>query len=408
MADREEALLNLLGEVDAAAEVLYGRGLRDVPGRQSGYHDAVARGVVPPHLEYPSERKGGSRRHHQMGGAACDNRWVRLAVDSAIVLAGAGAVVGVSYGGFTALQYYMKIYQVGPAVTQIVTALYEELVKLITEAIPAAAGSAASVATSGMNVASAVISAASKLAKPALPGVALYRYYFQGASARDDAVRVFDEVSTKARNTKEFVEGVMTRSRARKAALQASIAATSHQTKEALSGARDTVVGAGFAGMAKAAQLKDIICDIIDKVANGTISAINQALAVTHILAALRQAGDDVPPAAAAAAAAPIHHSPRAAAAHRSPSPPGRAAAAHRSPSPRGARAASPRAASPRAAAHRRAAAAHRSPSPGRVDNEASEAMRKFIFQGGKHRKRTMHKRSRKHHKKSRKHSRRH
>ena len=394
MATKEDALKNLFAEVDAASEVLYGKGLRDVPGRQPGYHGAVASGMrVPTHLKYSGE--GG--RRSKKGGAACDSRWVRLAVDSAIVLAGAGALVGASYGGFATLRYYMQIYEVGPAVTEIVTALYEVLVQLMTESIPAAAGFAASVATSGMSAASAVISAATKLSKPALPGVAFYRYFVQGESARADAARVFNDISTKAGASKDFAAGVMTRSMAKKAELQASIAATSHQTKEALKGARDTVVQTGFQGLHKVSNLKDIVCRLIDKAARGTIVAINKALAITHILAELRRAGDDVPPAAAAAAAAAVDaaaapHSPRAPsprpgarAVHRAPS---RSASPHRSPSrsPRGAR----------AAAHRRA-------SP-EVDDEASAAMRAFILQGGKHRKRTMHKRSKKHHKKSRKH----
>ena len=394
MATKEDALKNLFAEVDAASEVLYGKGLRDVPGRQPGYHGAVASGMlVPTHLEYSVGDKKHDRSKKK-GGAACDSRWVRLAVDSAIVLAGAGAVVGASYGGFATLRYYMQIYEVGPAVTEIVTALYEVLVQLMTESIPAAAGFAASVATSGMSAASAVISAATKLSKPALPGVAFYRYFIQGESARVDAARVFNDISTKAGASKDFAAGVMTRSMAKKAELQASIVETSHRTKEALKGARDAAVQTGFQGLHKVSNLKDIVCRLIDNVARRGIGAINKALAITQILAALREAGDDIPPAAAAAVAAA---SPRA----RAASPRARAA------SPR-ARAASPRArAAPRPASPGRGAAA--AASPGAVDDAASKALLDFIYEGGKHhRKRTMHKRSKKHHKKSRKHSRRH
>jgi len=391
MAGKEEALKNLFAEVEAAAEVLYGRGLRDVPGRQPGYYKDVTKGTVPGHLKYNGE--GGSR-HKQRGGALCDdNRWVRLAVDSAIVLAGAGAVVGASYSGFATLEYYMRIYEVGPAVTEIVTALYETLLNLMTESIPAAAGFVVSVARTGASAASAVISAASKLVKPALPAVALYRYFIQGESAVADAARVLDDVSRNAGASKQFVEGVMTRSMAKKAELQASIAQKTQETRDALRGARDAVVQTGFQGLHKVRNLKDIVCRLIDNVARGGVVAINKALVVAQILAALREAGDDSPPASPraasprAAAAAPVHHSPR-----------GARAASPRSPrSPRGARGA-------RAASPPRGARSPRRGARAAVDEDASAAMRDFILNGGKHRKRTMHKRSKKHHKKSRKH----
>ena len=372
-------------------------GKRDVLGRVPGFYAGLASGTgeLPPHLEYPGG-KGGKRRK-QRGGAACDNWFVSFAVDSAIVLAGAAAVVGSSYMGFQALSYYMDTYGIPDATITIITTVYDTLKNLLTDSVPALASGAASgvkgVLSGLYNVASALM----PVAKPGLPAVGIYRYFVQGVSASDDAARIAASVSDKIQNTKMFVNRVTTRSMARKRELQASIAAKSQEVRDALTQARDTASDQAFRTMNRASNLKEIVCDIIDRVASGAIKLGNVASTIKRSIAALSSA--------AGAGAAAVHlddsdsgeESPRADDASL-PASPVVSPVAVASPAPLAVASPAPLAvASPAPLA-----------SPGYVDPDGTGAMiaHLFVNQGGKHRKRTMHKRSKKHHKgkKSRKH----
>lgn len=388
--EQEKALADLLAEVDAASEVVL---KRDVLGRVPGFYAGLASGTgeLPPHLEYPGG-KGGKRRK-QRGGAACDNWVVNLAVDSAIVLAGAAAVVGTSYVGIKALSYYMTIYGIPEATVTIITTVYETLITLLTESVPALASGAASGVSSVLSGLYSVTSALMPVAKPGLPAVGIYRYFVQGVSASNDAARIAASVSDKIQNTKMFVDRVTTRSMARKRELQASIAAKSQEVRDALRQARDTASAQAFHTMNRASNLKEIVCDIIDGVASGAIKLGNVASTIKRSIAALSIA--------AGAGAAAVHlddsdsgeESPRADDASLPAShvvSPVVSPVAVPSPAPLDVASPAPLA------------------SPGSVDQDATGAMIAQLFgnKGGKHGKRTMHKRSKKHHKgkKSRKH----
>ena len=389
--EQEKALADLLAEVDAASEVVLGK--RDVLGRVPGFYAGLASGTgeLPPHLEYPGG-KGGKRRK-QRGGAACDNWVVNLAVDSAIVLAGAAAVVGTSYFGIKALSDYMTIYRIPEATVTIITTVYETLITLLTDSVPALASGAASGVRSVISGIYSVTSALIPVAKPGLPAVGIYRYFVQGVSASNDAARIAASVSDKIQNTRRFVNRVTTRSMARKAQLQASIAAKSQEVRDALTQARDAASTQALSTLNQANNLKEIICDIIDRVARGAIKTGDVASMITRRIAALGSA--------AGAGAAAVHlddsgdESPRADDASLPASPvasPVAVVSPVAVPSPAPVDVASP---APLA-------------SPGSVDPDATGDMIAQLFgsQGGKHGKRTMHKRSKKHHKgkKSRKH----
>ena len=382
-------MANLLAEVDAASEVVLGK--RDVLGRVPGFYSDLASGTgqVPRHLMYPGE--GGKRRKYtrkQRGGAACDNKWVSLAVDSAIVLAGAGAVVGTSYVGFQTLSYYMTTYGIPEATVKIITALYDTLKTLLTDSLPAVASGVASGAQGVLSGLTSLFSAASTLANPGLPAVGVYRYFVQGVSASDDAARIAASVSDKIQNTKMFVNRVTTRSMTRKAELQASIAAKSQEVRDALTQARDAASAQAFRTMNRASNLKEFVCNIIDGVKKGAIQIGEVASMVAQRIAALSSA--------AGAGAAAVHldsdsdeESPRASL----PASPVASPVAVASPAP----------------VDVAPAPVDVAPAPVDVDDEDMAASQRLqeLFQGGKrHRKRTMHKRSKKHHKgkKSRKH----
>lgn len=399
---KEEALANLLAEVDAASEVAL---KRDVLGRVQGYYTALAsgKGELPSHLRFPGE--GGKRRKYtrkQRGGAACDNWIVRLAVDSAIILAGAAAFAGTSYGGLKTLSYYMKIYGLHDATVEIITALYETLKGLLTNSVPAVASGVGSGLTDFFSGMFSATQAAVPVVAPGLPAVGVYRYFFQeGTSAREDAARIADAARTKVSDAKNFAVGVMTRSMRKKEELQKSIAQTNQNVRAALTNARDVVERQTRIAKQKVSHLKMGICNLIDKAASGTVASMNFALEVTRMIADFRRQDDEgvqpAPPVDAAVdneAVLPGADSPR------SPRP--------GSPIlPGSPRSDSSRPDSPILPDSSRPGSPDILPGSPRVDNAASEAMRNFIFSGGKHhRKRTMHKTSKKHYKgkKTRKH----
>jgi hypothetical protein len=411
---KEEALANLLAEVDAASEVAL---KRDVLGRVPGFYAGLAsgKGELTSHLQkqyYPG--RGGKRRKYtrkQRGGAACDSWIVSLAVDSAIILAGAAAFAGTSYGGFKTLSYYMSTYGLPDAIVEIITAFYETLKTLLTDSVPAVASGVGSAATGIFSGFTSLFNAASTVTKPGLPAVGVYRYFFQqGTSAREDAARIADAARTKVSDAKKFAVGVMTRSMRKKEALQASIAQTNQNVRAALTNARDAASTQTRIAKQKVRNLKDFICGLIDGAVNKTVTTANALLRITQFFANLRLQDDErvQPPVGAAAGAAaafdaevlPGPDSPRA----DSPILPG-------SPRSDSSRPGSPILPdSPRSDSSRPGSPilpdSPRSDDDEDIDLAASEQLR-GIFQGGKrHRKRTMHQRSKKHHKgkKSRKH----
>ncbi len=391
---KEEALANLLAEVDAASEVAL---KRDVLGRVPGYYTALAsgKGELPSHLRFPGE--GGKRRKYtrkQRGGAACDNWIVRLAVDSAIILAGAAAFAGTSYGGFKTLSYYMKIYGLHDATVEIITALYETLKGLLTNSVPAVASGVGSGLTDFFSGMFSAAQAAVPVVAPGLPAVGVYRYFFQqGTSAREDAAQIADAARTKVSDAKNFAVGVMTRSMHKKDELQKSIAQTNQNVRAALTNARDAVEPQTRIAKQKVSHLKDFICELIDGLVNKTVTTANALLRITQFFADLRLQDDErvQPPVGAAAFDDEVLPVPPRADSPILPGSPRSDSSRPDSPIlPDSSRPGSPR-------------------SDDEYEDEDIVASRQLqaLLQGGKrHRKRTMHKRSKKHHKgkKSRKH----
>jgi hypothetical protein len=281
------ALDHLLVEVNAASEVLYGRGLRDTPGRTtSGYHGDIAAGkIVPSHRLYPGEpdefsKKGGGRRR-QRGGAACDdNQWVKLAVDSAIILAGAGAVIGATYTGFSVLNYYMSIFNVGPSVIAIVTALYDLCKTIITSTIPGLTSVATDLALAAGR---AAVDVAPSLIKTIAPFVPVY-LYMNGRNAIGDAAGICRNIY---RDSSEAIEGVVTRSMARKAEFERAIAAKSAQTQAALTHFKDSTIQGGFATAHRVTRLSDKVCALIDKVAASVAAGATHTVNIADEIAAM-------------------------------------------------------------------------------------------------------------------------
>ena len=409
---KEEALANLLAEVDAASEVAL---KRDVLGRVPGYYTALAsgKGELPSHLQKRFPGEGGKRRKYtrkQRGGAACDNWIVRLAVDSAIILAGAAAFAGTSYGGFKTLSYYMKIYGLHDATVEIITALYETLKGLLTNSVPAVASGVGSGLTDFFSGMFSATQAAVPVVAPGLPAVGVYRYFFQqGTSASEDAAQIADAARTKVSDAKNFAVGVMTRSMRKKDELQKSIAQTNQNVRAALTNARDAVEPQTRIAKQKVSHLKDFICGLIDGLVNKTVTTANALLRITQFFADLRLQDDErvQPPVGAAAFDDEVLPVPPRA---DSPILPGSPRSDYSRPGspilPGSPRSDSSRPDSP---------ILPNSPRPGspRSDYEyededivASRQLQALLQGGKRHRKRTMHQRSKKHHKgkKSRKH----
>ena len=280
-AQKDTALENLLLEVNAASEVLYGRGLRDTPGRTTpGFYAGLASGAgdVPSHFRYPGE--GGGRRR-QRGGAACDNQWVKLAVDSAIILAGAGAVVGATYTGFAVLNYYMSLFSVGSSVIAIVTALYELCKTMITSTIPGLTSVATDLAFAAGHAAVTVVPPLLKTVAPILPVYLI----MNGRKAVTDAADICQNIY---RASGQAIDGVVTRSRDKKAELERAIAQKSARTKAALANFQDATLLTGLTVAYHGTRLSDKVCALIDQVAAqvaaGAIRTVDIAKKIAEML----------------------------------------------------------------------------------------------------------------------------
>lgn len=286
---RANALADLIGELNAASELTLN--LRMVPGRELGYHGALASGdyQVPQHLQYPSERGGRRKRRGAGNGpsgmaspeSSCDNIYVSLAIDSAIILAGAAAVAGTGYGGFATLQYFMTVYSLNPAVIAVVTALYDALVvtlSALTTVGSSAASAVGSIASAVGPVAMTAASGVASSAPPVItalvrlsPGIAIGRYIGTGKSAREDAMAILNGLNERYTSVTDYT-GRVTRSISEKktqllgqiTAAKQAIAATYVSASES-SAAAVAGVSAGYQ------TIKRKLCSIIDKVVAGAM-----------------------------------------------------------------------------------------------------------------------------------------
>lgn len=290
--EKAQALAALIGELNAASELTMGK--RMSPGRVEGAFAGMEGGPEEEDPDYePGMKVGGKRRLR--GGAACDNRYVSLAVDSAIILAGAAAVVGASYGGLVTLQYYMAIYGLDTATSAAITALYNTLASALSGAITAgsaAMGAAGTTLKAAAPVVGSVGSALGKVAGPAVeatvraaPAMLLGRYLSIGFRARQDAMDILNALNAQYAAIADYT-GAMTRSMtAKKAALEEQIASISASTRGAYESVRVAATSAATATTGGYSAVKAAICNFIDRVNTGAADAADAALAFSGIFA---------------------------------------------------------------------------------------------------------------------------
>ena len=275
------ALGNLIGELDIAAEITLGQRL--VPGRVlEGYHGDIASGnLVPEHLKYPGERGGKRMNGKRMngkrmnGGGICeDNIYVRLAIDSAIILASAAVVVGVGYAGFATLQAFMNVYGLSPATISIIESLYNSLIATggaILTSLYNVASSAVSIGQSLGTVATTAARGIYDSAGPVLtafaraaPAIAAGRYIGTNRNAYEDAKNILDTLDAQYQAITSYT-GAITRSMTEK---KANIERQMASARDALKSTYENVKSGAESTVSKSSSLylaiRTKICQLID------------------------------------------------------------------------------------------------------------------------------------------------
>jgi len=286
--EQVNALADLIGELNAASEITLGK--RMVPGREPGFYSTLSetgegRPIGPGGL--PMGSKGGKRKRRRSlrGGAACDNQYVSLAIDSAIILAGAAAIAGTGYAGFASLQYFMGVYALDASVVSVVTALYNSFSATLNFALTSGSAAISAVgpmASSAMSTASAVASSAVSVAPSVLttlarlsPGIVLGRYIGTGKSARDDAMAILNGLNAKYEAISNY-SGAVTRSiAAKKTALEQQISETRERISQTYQAAAAAAQSASQSASSSYGSLKGKLCELVDKVATGAASAVD-------------------------------------------------------------------------------------------------------------------------------------
>jgi hypothetical protein len=271
------ALGNLIGELDIASEITLGQRL--VPGRIiEGYHGDIASGLrVPEHLKYPGE-KGGKRMSgkRMSGGGICeDNIYVRLAIDSAIILASAAVVVGVGYAGFATLQAFMNVYALSPATIAIIESLYNSLIATggaILTSLYNVGSSAVSIGQSFGTVATTVARGMYASAGPVLnafaraaPAIAAGRYIGTNRNAYEDAKNILTTLDAQYKAITSYT-GAITRSMTDK---KTNIERQLASAQETLKSTYETVKSGAESSASKSSSLylaiRTKICQLIDR-----------------------------------------------------------------------------------------------------------------------------------------------
>ena len=270
------ALGNLIGELDIASEITLGQRL--VPGRIiEGYHGDIAMGVrVPEHLKYPGERGGKRMNGKRMtGGGICeDNIYVRLAIDSAIILASAAVVVGVGYAGFATLQAFMNVYGLSPATISIIESLYNSLIATggaILTSLYNVGSSAVSIGQSLGTVATTAARGIYDSAGPVLtafaraaPAIAAGRYIGTNRNAYEDAKNILDTLDAQYQAITSYT-GAITRSMTEK---KANIERQMASARDTLKTTYENVKSGAESTVSKSSSLylaiRTKICQLID------------------------------------------------------------------------------------------------------------------------------------------------
>jgi len=172
------------------------------------------------------KRLGGKRSRNMSGGGKCeDNRYVNMAVNSAIVMSGTAAALGAGYGGYTVLAHFMDAFGLDAAVKSSIEAIYQSgmaIGKTVGTAGASVASGAMDVTTSAVSGLKSVVPAVGKTVGPvaytgamAGPLVALGRYVGTEQSARDDLQAILSGLETQYTGLNDKI-GTVTRTMASK------------------------------------------------------------------------------------------------------------------------------------------------------------------------------------------------
>lgn len=267
------ALGNLIGELDVASEITLGQRL--VPGRIiDGYHGDIAMGVrVPEHLKYPGE-KGGKRMKMTGGGICESNIYVRLAIDSAILLASAAVVVGAGYAGFATLQAYMNVYGLNTATIAVIESLYNSLIATggaILSSLYNVGSSAVSIGQSTGTVATTVARGIYASAGPVLsafaraaPAIAAGRYIGTNRNAYDDAKNILSTLDAQYKAITSYT-GAVTRSMTEKRVnVERQIASARENLKAAYETAKSGAESTASKSSSVYLTIRKRVCQLID------------------------------------------------------------------------------------------------------------------------------------------------
>ena len=168
------------------------------------------------------KRLGGKKSRKMRGGGKCEDNWyVNMAVNSAIVMSGTAAAIGVGYGGYAALAHFMDAFGLDETVKASVRAIYQAgmaIGKTIGTAGASAASGAMDIAGSAASGLKSVVPAIGKAAGSvaytgamAGPLVALGRYVGTEQSARDDLQGILSRLESQYTDLTNKI-GTVTRS----------------------------------------------------------------------------------------------------------------------------------------------------------------------------------------------------
>jgi hypothetical protein len=289
-SEKDGALIVLMEQLNVASEYIIldvaatEIAKRQVRGREPGYYSRLASGkMLTPTSSPKSSRKG--NKGNKKGGAkkACDRNIVSLAIDSAIIMAGAAALSGASYVGFGALISFMQIYGLDEAIQSAIQILYESLKNALISSLNAGRSVGSGLAGAISSIFAATLSSASSAfthSRPILtslvtltPPVLFGRYFKTGLNAQTEAIALLNSLKKQHTSIKEYT-GALTRSlAAKKEALEAKIA----EINSSISSAATPVSSAATHVSEYYRHLKAGICLVIDSGADvaGILSGYN-------------------------------------------------------------------------------------------------------------------------------------
>jgi len=217
---------------------------------------------------------GGKRKKRKMrGGGVCEDNWVvKMAVDSAIVLGGIAASIGVSYTGYQALASFMTTFGLDKATIDSINAVYE-IVKGFSSVAYQMGASIIDVGSTGASaIGSAVPPVASAVGSVAAAGikvspfVALGRYIGTEKSALVDLQGIYDSL-VEQQVALQAYKGRITRSMSEKQTQLdkklGEIQTTIDQYSDAAKTSAASISGTTSRGFT---NVQGVICDTIDAI----------------------------------------------------------------------------------------------------------------------------------------------